>query len=378
MPHRSYASTANYRFGFNGKENDNEPKGLGNQQDYGMRIYDPRLGSWFAMDNVFKADLSPYQFAGNNPINMVDPDGDDEIHFFVITRVYHSGKSLTIKVPELVAVQITTRPGNDQFFYHNTIEDYSKEDGHIGKSIQYYKEFLPFDDGKNSLTYSLSDNAFGVKPDSDRETFRKLMHNCPAVAMYLAQHNPDKYGTMFQELYLDHLYKDVIPSIEMGAALVMLMAFSIDEYAARNELKNGGQSLFNIRGNNKVGFAVEGTTGANLPPGFPTIDKWTDQTIQSTKSLDLGAKSYQTKEGVFGKLKRYIDDLAGFSGATRTFRKGPMTGVTVTITPDDYSTRVFDLHLPSNSKPTRAQRSALKMAKKYAKENGIKMKITYD
>ena len=45
MPGRKYYSaSANYRYGFNGKENDNEVKGEGNrnQQDYGMRIYDLR------------------------------------------------------------------------------------------------------------------------------------------------------------------------------------------------------------------------------------------------------------------------------------------------------------------------------------------------
>jgi hypothetical protein len=40
MPGRKF-SGGNYRYGFNGKENDNEVKGEGNQQDYGMRIYDP-------------------------------------------------------------------------------------------------------------------------------------------------------------------------------------------------------------------------------------------------------------------------------------------------------------------------------------------------
>jgi hypothetical protein len=43
MPGRTYTA-ASYKYGFNGKENDNEVKGEGNQQDYGMRIYDPRLG----------------------------------------------------------------------------------------------------------------------------------------------------------------------------------------------------------------------------------------------------------------------------------------------------------------------------------------------
>ena len=77
MPHRSYASTANYRFGFNGKENDNEPKGLGNQQDYGMRIYDPRLGKFLSVDPITEdyPFYSSYQFASNSPILSIDIDG---------------------------------------------------------------------------------------------------------------------------------------------------------------------------------------------------------------------------------------------------------------------------------------------------------------
>jgi len=49
QPDRSYSS-GGYRYGFNGKENDNEVKGNGNQQDYGMRIYDPRPGKFLSTD----------------------------------------------------------------------------------------------------------------------------------------------------------------------------------------------------------------------------------------------------------------------------------------------------------------------------------------
>jgi len=78
MPHRSYASTANYRFGFNGKENDNDPKGLGNQIEYTNRIYDSRLGRFLSVDPLQKkfAWLTPYQFAGNSPVSYNDPFGD--------------------------------------------------------------------------------------------------------------------------------------------------------------------------------------------------------------------------------------------------------------------------------------------------------------
>ena len=66
-----------YRYGFNGKENDNEVKGEGNQQDYGMRIYDGRLGRFLSVDPLASSYpwYTPYQFAGNIPITFIDRDG---------------------------------------------------------------------------------------------------------------------------------------------------------------------------------------------------------------------------------------------------------------------------------------------------------------
>jgi RHS repeat-associated protein len=77
MPGRKFSSSSLYRYGFNGKENDNEVKGEGNQQDYGMRIYDPRLGKFLSVDplTVSYPWYTPYQFAGNNPIKFIDVDG---------------------------------------------------------------------------------------------------------------------------------------------------------------------------------------------------------------------------------------------------------------------------------------------------------------
>ncbi|MFT3980440.1 MAG: RHS repeat-associated core domain-containing protein [Ferruginibacter sp.] len=78
MPARNYSS-AIYRYGFNGKENDNEVKGDGGQQDYGMRIYDPRLAKFLSVDPLTQKYpwLTPYQFAGNTPIQAIDVDGEE-------------------------------------------------------------------------------------------------------------------------------------------------------------------------------------------------------------------------------------------------------------------------------------------------------------
>ncbi len=65
------------RFAFNGKENDNELKGTGNHQDYGFRVYDTRIAKFLSVDPLTKDYpwYTPYQFAGNTPIQAIDLDG---------------------------------------------------------------------------------------------------------------------------------------------------------------------------------------------------------------------------------------------------------------------------------------------------------------
>ncbi len=77
MPGRKYSASDVYRYGFNGKENDNEVNGEGNQQDYGMRVYDPRIGRFLSVDPLTQSYpwYTPYQFAGNSPLFAVDLDG---------------------------------------------------------------------------------------------------------------------------------------------------------------------------------------------------------------------------------------------------------------------------------------------------------------
>src|SRR6478735_7970318 len=66
-----------YRFGFNGKENELDFRGVGQITDYGMRIYNVRLGKFLSVDPLTRSFpmLTPYQYASNNPIQNVDIDG---------------------------------------------------------------------------------------------------------------------------------------------------------------------------------------------------------------------------------------------------------------------------------------------------------------
>ncbi|MFN7676396.1 RHS repeat-associated core domain-containing protein [Flavobacterium sp.] len=78
VPNR-HGSTADYRYGFNGKEKDDEVMGEGNFQDYGMRMYNPRIGRFFNVDplTAMYPYLTPYQFASNRPIDGNDLDGKE-------------------------------------------------------------------------------------------------------------------------------------------------------------------------------------------------------------------------------------------------------------------------------------------------------------
>ena len=78
MPGRNYQSSNKYRYGFNGKEKDDEGLGGGGSTyDYGFRIYNPALGKFLSVDPLTRkyAMLTPYQFASNMPIAAIDLDG---------------------------------------------------------------------------------------------------------------------------------------------------------------------------------------------------------------------------------------------------------------------------------------------------------------
>jgi len=82
-PGRQYAQNmlGNYRYGFNGKEQDNEVKGVGNQIDYGMRMYDPRVGRFLSVDPQMKLFPwnSPYSYAEGDVLRSIDMDGLEKV-----------------------------------------------------------------------------------------------------------------------------------------------------------------------------------------------------------------------------------------------------------------------------------------------------------
>ena len=83
-----------YRYGFNGKEKDDELKGEGNSIDYEKRFFDPRIGKFLSLDPLIKSFpwYSPYQFAGNKPIWAIDLDGEEEKYYQLINTKNKKGQ----------------------------------------------------------------------------------------------------------------------------------------------------------------------------------------------------------------------------------------------------------------------------------------------
>jgi RHS repeat-associated protein len=95
MPGRSFTSSNSYKYGFIGKEKDDETGTL----DFGARSYDPRLGKFLSIDPLYAnyPQLTPYNYAGNSPIVLLDNDGKK------ITIYYtdDEGKQQTIVVSKV-------------------------------------------------------------------------------------------------------------------------------------------------------------------------------------------------------------------------------------------------------------------------------------
>ena len=142
MPGRQYiSSSGDYRFGFNGKEEDSEGMGGGGSTyDYGFRIYNPQLAKFLSVDPLGSSFpyYTPYQFAGNKPIVAVDLDGLEEFvfHYFLedgkLTKLRLEYVNDTKDMPLKISRQI----------HHKNIS----EDGSIQEYTEYGTENHEFDE----------------------------------------------------------------------------------------------------------------------------------------------------------------------------------------------------------------------------------------
>jgi len=268
----SSAGSAN-RYRFSGKE---EQSFAGVPwQDFGARMYDPDLARWTTPDPLAEKypGISPYVYCNDNPVNIVDTDGE---------------------------------------------------------AIDFVMDVISVGCG----VYNLVNN---LKSGNTKAAWG------------------DVAG-----IGLD-LVCAVIPGVTINAGTAKTLAKSSAEIIDEVVDAKGAWSLNPFDRGKSLEATLKGW-GTN----FPVIDKFdkTSRTITSIKSLDLNAKSYQSGNAVFNRVKGYIDKLAGF-------QRGELQDII--IESGDFDNRVLELAIPEGA--TSSQLEQLKKLKEYAQEQSIQLTI---
>ena len=244
-------------------------------QDFGARMYDPDLARWTTPDPLAEnyPGISPYVYCNDNPVNIVDTDGE---------------------------------------------------------AIDFVMDVISVGCG----VYNLVNN---LKSGNTKAAWG------------------DVAG-----IGLD-LVCAVIPGVTINAGTAKTLAKSSAEIADKVVDAKGAWSLNPFDRGKSLEATLKGW-GTN----FPVIDKFdkTSRTITSIKSLDLNAKSYQSGNAVFNRVKGYIDKLAGF-------QRGELQDII--IESGDFDNRVLELAIPEGA--TSSQLEQLKKLKEYAQEQSIQLTI---
>jgi RHS repeat-associated protein len=171
MPGRSFEVAGAYRYGFNGKESDKEWDGGGATYDYGFRIYDPRIARFLSVDPLSPEYpwYTPYQFAGNKPIDGVDLDG---LEWKVSTKITESKKGNVIT--RVVDVDITLNAYVVNSSTSSNVADLKQLSQSIKENVQdvYTQSFTAGGDG----------NVFQRDPQSGELSELVLIYNFKTTA----------------------------------------------------------------------------------------------------------------------------------------------------------------------------------------------------
>ncbi|WP_124979579.1 RHS repeat-associated core domain-containing protein [Nonlabens xiamenensis] len=158
-----------YRYGFQGQERDDEVNGEGNSYNYTIRMHDPRLGRFFAVDPLDAKYLwyTPYQFSGNRPIDKIELEGFETAEHGSNVDPYDQGVKppgyggATFDVPSN-AVQLNDSNGTTLgiIAYNRlfTWEDSDKQTGFVdsnGKHLFYYQRDNERKNEDDWLTYNI-------------------------------------------------------------------------------------------------------------------------------------------------------------------------------------------------------------------------------
>ncbi len=172
MPGRIYTS-ATYRYGFNGKEKDDEIKDQNNHVDFGWRGYDVRISRMISADPMAKmfSSESPYIYAGDNPLLFTDKEGMTKTLYY--TLINKDG-SIEHKVQTSVGVKWELSwSGLKAYNYTQNITiDYRDNTRTTNSTTIDHTTAVPFSDAVEETLYDLDGDVKGNADDPTTQPFK--------------------------------------------------------------------------------------------------------------------------------------------------------------------------------------------------------------
>ncbi len=184
MPNR-HGNTADYRYGFQGQELDNEIKGEGNSLNYKFRMHDPRVGRFFArdpMETVYPWN-SPYVFSENRIIRYIELEGLEKAEprsfwgmgLDMLTGDLHQSRMQNMAAQLGIDEGNILELANDTYVFHRTFFSAT-----AGKHETVYYIFRKSKKGVFLMTSPKNDD-YAVREDNflDTEVLGNLVMDAP-------------------------------------------------------------------------------------------------------------------------------------------------------------------------------------------------------
>jgi RHS repeat-associated protein len=269
----SYTEDYNNPYKFNGKELDEET----GFYYYGARYYDPRISIWMSTDPLAEKypNESPYIYCGNNPINAVDPNGEEKIVLCGAQKDNSPGNKLMFVNQGLRALK-NNRDNTDE---KNTMllmrGDYTaKQLNRIKQRVEHYGgDLVLIDNAKDAINYVNNRTTDKV---SKIDVFT---HGTVNNGIELA-HNFGLTGTDINSTNVGSFSKSAFSSMDS----------TINLYSCRSAISGNNSDFvnpFNTGGENSVAQLLSNATGATVN-GF---ERRTDY------SYTFGSRTYNLFNG---------------------------------------------------------------------------------